>query len=139
MNVIIIGCGQVGSHLACELQQAGHDVSVVDRDPALLDPADNLQMADFDGLRICGEPIDADVLRQAGIESCDAVIAASSSDSTNLMCAQIAKQLFGVGRVAVRVDDPLRGEAFSDMGLRTVCPTEFAVRALAAAIQEEEV
>ena len=138
MNILIIGCGQVGSHLACMLQETGHDVSVVDRDPALLDPADNLQMAEFDGLRVCGEPIDAQVLRQAGIESCDAVVACTPSDSTNLMCGQIAQQLFGVQRVVVRVDDPLRRQAFSQLGLKTVCPTEFAVQALAGAIQEEE-
>ena len=62
MNILIVGCGKVGSMLASQLDQMGHDVAVLDREEAhfaLLD-------SDFSGYTICGVPIDQDVLKQAG-------------------------------------------------------------------------
>ena len=68
MNILVVGCGKVGSKVASDLSRMGHDVSVVDRSEkrfALLDE-------DFSGLTVCGVPIDQDVLKPefAAIVSC---------------------------------------------------------------------
>ena len=67
MNILVIGCGKVGSQLASMLSEEGHDVSVVDRD------AKNFEMLDdsFSGMTTVGVPIDQDVLKQAAEEYSD--------------------------------------------------------------------
>ncbi|MFA9381011.1 MAG: TrkA family potassium uptake protein, partial [Acetanaerobacterium sp.] len=126
MNVLIIGCRKVGSRLASILSAEGHTVSVVDRDMRNFEALDN----DFDGYTVSGIPIDEDVLRSAGIESCDAVAAVTPDDNVNIMACQIAKELFHVPIVITRMYDPAREEIFSDFGISTVCPTNLTVNAV---------
>ncbi len=134
MNVLVIGCGKVGSQLATILSEEGHDVSVVDRD------AKNFEMLDesFSGMTTIGVPIDQDVLKQAGIESCDAVAAVSQDDNLNIMCSQLAKEVFKVPSVLARIYDPARENVFSHFGLHTVCPTNLTVSAVKSALTENQ-
>ena len=90
MNILIIGCGRVGSELAELLDKRGHDVSVIDRRPENFDRLPG----DFSGFTTTGVPIDQNVLRKAGIESCDAVCAVAQDDDLNIMAAQMAKEIF---------------------------------------------
>ena len=71
MNILIVGCGKVGSTLAGVLSREGHDVSIIDRYESSFD----LLPEDYSGYITVGVPIDQDVLRKAGIENCDAVAA----------------------------------------------------------------
>lgn len=126
MNILVIGCGTVGVEIAQLLSRAGHDVSVVDNDKANF----NALGQDFDGIVTEGMPIDQDVLRNAGIEGCDAVIVATSNDNINIMAAQIARDIFKVPKVVARVSDPARETVFSRFGLSTVCPTRMTSDAI---------
>ncbi len=140
MNILIVGCGKVGSYLARVLEKLGHDVSLVDRSSSALNPADNIRLEGFSGLCVCGEPIDVDVLRSAGIESCDAVVAATPDDNTNIMVAEIATKFFGIKNVTARIYDPARQEAFSDRtDIHTICPTILTVDKLLDTMLKEEV
>ena len=131
LNVLIVGCGKVGSFLAQVLESRGHDVSIVDKSASALDPANNVRLAGFSGLCVCGEPIDLDVLRSAGIESCDAVVAVTPSDNTNILVAQVATKIFGVQNVTARIYDPARQEVFAgQMAIHTICPTLLTVDTL---------
>lgn len=135
MNVLIIGCGKVGSSLCNELSRLGYDVSVISKreeDFAELSP-------DFNGFTTVGVAIDQDVLRRAGIESCDVVAAVTSDDNVNLMVIQLAKELFHINNVYARVLDPKKNEVFAKMGLNTICPTNMTVSAMAAAISGSRV
>lgn len=134
MNILVIGCGKVGSQLASMLSEEGHDVSVVDRD------AKNFEMLDdsFSGMTTVGVPIDQDVLKQAGIESCDAVAAVSQDDNLNIMCSQLAREIFKVPSVLARIYDPAREDVFSHFGLHTVCPTNLTVSAVKSALTENQ-
>jgi trk system potassium uptake protein TrkA len=78
--------------------------------------------------------MDSDVLKAAGIEDADAVIVATDGDNTNLVVAQIAQKRFGVPNVVVRVLDPGRAAFYDSLGLRTICPTSRAIRALIEAV-----
>ncbi len=132
MNILIIGCRKVGARLASILSEEGHTVSVVDRDPRSFEALDDA----FDGYTISGIPIDEDVLRGAGIESCDAVAAVTSDDNVNIMACQIAKEMFHVPKVITRMYDPEREELFADFGISTVCPTNLTVNAVKSALVE---
>lgn len=134
MRAVVIGCGRVGSASARALQAEGWDVTAVDeKEEALQRLGEN-----WSGGFVVGHGMDSDVLRRAGIEGAAAVIVATDGDNTNLVVAQIARKRFGVGNVVVRVLDPGRATFYDTLGLRTICPTSRAIRALIEAVTSYE-
>lgn len=134
MNILVVGCGKVGSKLASQLSREGHDVSIVDKYESSFELLEN----DFQGYKTSGIPIDQDVLKRAGIESCDALAAVSSDDNVNIMVSQLAHEIFQVSTVLARIYDPKREDVFSHFGLHTVCPTNLTVAAVRSAIIEKD-
>lgn len=134
MNVVIVGCGRVGAHLATTLDHRGDTVTVVDRKPesfSRLEP-------NFGGLAIRGTGIDEDILRIARIEEAGAFLAVTDWDNTNLMAAQVAKTVFRIPFVAARVYDPVRAEIFANMGIVTISPTITITNLLLDALDSAE-
>lgn len=119
MHVVILGCGRVGAMLASLLEAEGHTVGIVDRDPE----AFRRLGAGFHGKTILGIGIDEDILRKAGIERAGGFAATTNGDNTNIMSAQIAKVKFKVARVIARIYDPLRADAYRELGIDTISPT----------------
>lgn len=130
MNILIIGCGSLGSNLANTLNDAGHDVSVLDMNSKNFDLLDD----NFDGLTVQGNPIDIDVLKSAGIEGCDSVIAVTHEDNMNIMASEIAETIFGVKNVVARIIDSSHNKIFDKLGINTLCPTTLATEAASAYI-----
>lgn len=130
MNVLIVGSGLLGRAAAQRLDSLGHGVVVVDENPAhlaMLDPG-------FSGVTFVGFPMDLNMLRRAGIESCDAVAVTTSDDNLNIAVGQMAKGVFGVPQVVARISDPDRESVFQGAGLLTACPTNMAADKLVAAL-----
>lgn len=123
MQIIVAGCGKVGSQFARIMSAEGHEISVVDSS------AENLKLLgpSFHGVTVLGVPIDEDVLKEAGIESADGFAAVTPDDNINMMACQIAKEIFHVPRIFARVQDPVKEQAFYQFGVHTVCPTDMAV------------
>jgi len=119
MNVVIVGCGRVGSTLAREMEAAGHHVTIIDERVSAFSRLGE----DFRGDAIVGTGIDESVLRRAGIERADCFASVTNGDNRNLMAAQIAKEIFKVPRVITRIYDPIREEVYRELGLETVCST----------------
>ena len=119
MKVVILGCGRVGSRLATLMEMDGHDVSIIDSNPAAFDRLPG----DFNGQTVLGTGIDVDVLKSAGIEGADSFAAVTNFDNTNIMASEIAKEIFGVRKVLARIYDPGRENFYHELGLETVCPT----------------
>ena len=132
MNILIVGCGKVGSRLADTLCQLGHDVSIV---ASKRDSFDRLS-DDFSGFTIQGVPIDLDILRQAGIEGCDAIAAVTEDDNTNIMVCQIAREIFNVPKIIARIFDPLREDIFSRFDIQSICPTNITVSSIYALLTD---
>ncbi|MDP4182058.1 MAG: NAD-binding protein [Bacillota bacterium] len=121
MKIIIVGCGRVGSKMAIELSDEGNDVRLIDRNPLAFDKLLN----NFGGRIIVGTGIDEDVLINAGIEEADALISVAKGDNTNIMAGQIAKFLYKVPKVVVRIVDPKSKKFYEEeIGLTCYCPTE---------------
>ena len=135
MNILVIGCDQVGASLIRDLERIGHDISLIERDPEQLKRLDAFDDYRFGGTALVGDPTDPDVLRRGGVENCDAVAAVSEDDSVNLMAAQIAKSIFRREEVICRVSDPhlqvLYHKAYE---LETVCPTVLTEQAVFRAL-----
>jgi trk system potassium uptake protein TrkA len=131
MNALIIGCGRVGSSIALQLQREGWDVTVVDEnEDALARLGEH-----WPGAFIVGQGIDVDVLREAGIEEADAVVAATDGDNSNILIGQVAQKRFDIACVVVRILDPARADFYSERGLRVVCPTKTAIDTLMDAVR----
>jgi trk system potassium uptake protein TrkA len=137
VKVIIMGCGRVGAELALMLEHDGHEVTVLDIDPAAFGPLGYLS-EEFRGTRRVANGIDQDALRRAGIEQADAFVSVTRGDNRNVMACQIAKHVFNVPRVVSRVFDPIREEIYRSLGLRTINPTRIQARLLKEALQKEE-
>ncbi|MGH7902650.1 MAG: potassium channel family protein [Candidatus Dormibacteraceae bacterium] len=133
MRVLIIGCGRVGSRLAIEMSDAGHEVTIIDW------KADSFSRLGegFQGNAIVGNGIDEDMLKRAGIEKADAFAAVTNGDNRNIMAAQIAQRLFKVPHVVCRIYDPIRNDVYSELGLKTLCPTTTGATALRKMILED--
>jgi len=133
MKALIIGCGRVGSSIAVQLQSEGWDVVVVDENEDALS-----RLGDhWPGAFLVGHGIDTDLLREAGIEEADAVIASTDGDNTNIVIGEVAQKRFDVKCVVVRVLDPARAEFYAARGMRTVCPTQTAIDSLAQIVRAE--
>ena len=135
MNILVIGCDQVGASLIRDLERIGHDISLIERDPEQLKRLDAFDDYRFGGTALVGDPTDPDVLRRGGVENCDAVAAVSEDDSVNLLAAQIAKSIFWREKVICRVSDPhLQMLYHKTYELETVCPTVLTEQAVFRAL-----
>ncbi|MEE8475031.1 MAG: Trk system potassium transporter TrkA [Myxococcota bacterium] len=137
MNVVIVGAGLVGTTLAEKLSRDGHDVSLVELDASKIRELSR----DFDIQVIEGNGATAEVLRRAGIDKADAMVAATSSDEANMIAALLASSRFGISRIVVRLHDAGHDEAFSllceghEGELVSVCPEEAAVNRIASLLE----
>jgi trk system potassium uptake protein TrkA len=124
MKIIIVGCGRIGSGLAQSLDKAGHEVYVIDSDPAAfskLNPA-------FKGKAIEGIGFDRDVLLKARIDRADAVAAVTSSDEANAVIAQLARDAYRVPKVIARMYDRQKAEIYRRLGVLTLSSTSWGIR-----------
>jgi trk system potassium uptake protein len=137
--ILIVGAGRVGSAVARKMLAGGHEVSVLDEDPLSherLDAGQETTWEDAGGRFTVGHGLEIDALREAGIEECDVFIAATDGDNTNLTISQIASRQYEVPRVLCRVMDPARAEWYAEQGIRTICPTSYAILMFEQALQE---
>lgn len=133
MNILVIGCSLLGQKIARTLDGMGWDVSVLDGSESALEQLGE----DFGGVLFRGHPMDLRSLRQAGVESCQAVALATENDNMNIAVAQLARDYFHISNVVACVSDPERESAFENLGLRTVCPTNLAGDALVSAVIDD--
>lgn len=101
MNIIVVGGGKVGSEIVAALCPEGHNISVIDRDPAVIDSL----TSEFDILGVCGSGVTMNTLEQAGIYESDLLIATTNMDEINILSCVIARRMGTKGTIA-RVRDP---------------------------------
>lgn len=100
MNIVIVGAGEVGHHLAGILSRDGHAVSVVDPDPSKA----RRMMESIDVQAIVGDGTRADVLTQAGASKADLVVAVTDDDHVNMISCMLSQRL-GAKRRILRLKD----------------------------------
>lgn len=100
MNIVIVGAGKVGSTLAAYLSREDHDVTIVDSDDAAIHRASET----LDVMCIKGPGAAPSVLREAGVENADLVLATTNLDEVNMLCSLTAKRL-GAKYTIARIRD----------------------------------
>ncbi|MEN6317099.1 MAG: TrkA family potassium uptake protein [Clostridiaceae bacterium] len=126
MYIIIIGCGRLGSNLARELADDGHDICILDRDGDRL----NRLGSGFNGQRIKGVEYDSDKLTEAGIKLTDAVLAVTPDDNINIMVSLIAERIYHVPKIIARVNDPEKNYIYNKLGIETINPVQSGIEIL---------
>ena len=123
MNVVIVGCGRVGSGLARIIEDKGHSVAVVDKDPV----AFRRLHEGFGGQQVVGVGFDRDRLEQAGIRDAAAIAAVTNGDNSNILTARVARETFGVERVVARIYDPRRAVIYERLGITTIATVQWTI------------
>ena len=116
MHIVVMGCGRVGSGLAHRLEERGHSVAIIDRNPQ----AFRRLGPDFNGQQVIGIGFDRTTLVKAGIEQAGAFAAVSSGDNSNIISARVARETFGVGHVVARIYDQKRAAVYERLGIPTI-------------------
>lgn len=101
MNVIVAGCGKIGRSLVSDLVAEGHDVTVMDNSPKIIE-----QMTEtFDVMGICGNCADCETLEEAGAENTDIFVAVTDSDELNMLSCFLAQKI-GASYTVARIRNP---------------------------------
>jgi trk system potassium uptake protein len=126
MNIIILGAGRVGESVASGLVSEQNDITVIDSNPQRL--AALQDRLDLRG--VVGNGIEPSVLRQAGADDADMLIACAALDETNLVACKIAHEVFHIQTRIARVRSPEFVNGNTLMGLQgfavdeVICPEE---------------
>ncbi len=133
MQIIIVGCGKVGRHLAMQLAQEGHSVTVIDTNGTVLKKVTEI----YDVMGVTGNGTSIGTLKDAGLADTDLLIAVTQSDEVNILCCVMARS-GNKCRTIARVRDPiyLTEQSFflKELGISMVINPERAVAREMAAL-----
>ena len=113
MYIIIVGAGKVGYHLGSLLMAQGHEVMLIEKDHSKT----NLLSIEFHDAIMEGDGSTVEVLKEAGANRADVIVAATGNDEDNLVICQIAKIVFLRPRTIARVNNPRNEELFTGLGV----------------------
>jgi trk system potassium uptake protein TrkA len=110
MRVAIAGAGNVGTFIASELVDNGHEVLLLEQNPEVAAKVPALERLEVRVADAC----EVSSLKEAGLDTCDVVVAATGDDEDNLVVSLLAKQEFAVPRVIARVNHPKNEWLFNE-------------------------
>ena len=113
MYIIIIGAGKVGYHLGKLLMVDGHEVMLIEKDRAKV----TLLAFEFHDAIMEGDGSTVEVLKEAGANRADVVVATTGNDEDNLVTCQVVKLMFIRPRTIARVNNPRNEELFTGLGV----------------------
>ena len=101
MNIIIVGCGKIGTTILSSLLAEGHDIVAVDSNPDVISEISNI----YDSMYVCGSGTDCDTLTEAGVANAELFVAVTGSDELNMLSCFIAKKM-GAKHTIARIRNP---------------------------------
>jgi trk system potassium uptake protein TrkA len=110
MRVAIAGAGNVGLFIANDLAAGGHEVQLIEQNPDVVQRSKASEGVEW----LVADACEVSSLREAGLERCEVVVAATGDDEDNLVISLLAKQEFGVPRVIARVNHPKNEWLFNE-------------------------
>ncbi|CAN5580793.1 Trk system potassium transporter TrkA [soil metagenome] len=140
MNIIILGAGRVGESVARSLVSERNDITVIDTNAQRL--RELQERLDLRG--VTGNGIHPSILREAGAEDADMLIACASMDETNLVVCKVANDVFNVTTTIARIRSPEYPEGSQLLGPsgfaidQVICPEESITRYIRKLIEFPE-
>ncbi|RPF47350.1 trk system potassium uptake protein TrkA [Hydrogenoanaerobacterium saccharovorans] len=133
-NIIIAGCGKLGSYFAKTLCNQKVNVSIIDENENCLALLDNSISYRY----IKGDATEREVLEAAGIESADVLVAATDSDSSNIMISQIAKKYYRTNTVIALLKNIEKEDLCKEMNITTLSPLLLSIKELQLILANEK-
>lgn len=121
-KTLIIGCGNLGATIANKCSLEGKNLMVVDTDAKAFDSLSDR----FSGYTFIGDVTDLSILEEAGITSAKEIIITTGDDNTNLFVAHIARKIYDVPSIYVRLSDPDSEILLKDMDIHAIYPLELS-------------
>ena len=122
-KTLIIGCGRLGASIANADSLSGKNILVVDKDSSSFELLSDL----FSGYTFLGDVTDLSLLEEAYITSAKEIIIATGDDNVNLFLAYVARKLYNVPKIYVRLDDPSLEILISDLDVKAIYPFELSL------------
>ena len=116
MYILVIGCTEVGYHLAKALLASSHEVVVVEKDR----PKFQMLTEELGDVAFHGDGTDYKTLQLAGASRADVLVAATDRDEINLVACQVAKHVFQTPNTIALIKDPKNEPVFHVLGVDTV-------------------
>ena len=101
-KTLIIGCGRLGASIANKVSKEGKNLLIIDQSRQSFESLDD----SFSGYEVVGDVTDLDVLEEAYISSAKEVIIVTGDDNVNVFLALVAREVYDVPNIYVRLDDP---------------------------------
>lgn len=121
-KTIIVGCSSLGATITNKFSKEGKNLMVIDINPKHFDRlSDN-----FSGYTITGDVADLDVLEEAGISSCNEIVIVTNDDNLNLLIAHIARKLYDVPNIYIRLTEPDNEVLLKGMDVKAIYPLELS-------------
>ncbi|WP_297991835.1 TrkA family potassium uptake protein [uncultured Clostridium sp.] len=117
-NVLIIGCGRLGASIANTFSDKNMSVTIID----IQKDSFRKLSPSFLGLLMEGDGMDMDILEEANIRKADVVIVVTDNDNINILVSQIAKNIFEVEEVIIRLYDHEKECVCRDSNINTIFP-----------------
>lgn len=133
-HVLIIGCGRLGSNIANTLSDRNKNVTIVD----ISKDSFRKLSPSFGGISLEGNGTVIEVLKEADIKKADVVIAVTDNDNVNTLIAQMARKLFDIKEVVVRLYDPDKECVYKEDNIHTVFPSLLSVSEIDRILQLQE-
>lgn len=121
-KTLIIGCGRLGSSMANKCALERKNIIVVDRDADAFD-----RLADtFGGFTLAGDSTDLSILEEAHILSAKEIIITTGDDNINLFLAHVARKIYDVPEIYVRLDNPDNEVLLKGLNVKAIFPFELS-------------
>lgn len=121
-KTLIIGCGNLGATIANKFSTEGKNIMVVDTDAKSFE-----RLSDrFSGYTIVGDVTELETLEEAYITSAKEIVITTGDDNTNLFVAHIARKIYDVPAIYVRLSDPDSEVLLEGMDIHAIYPLELS-------------
>ena len=121
-KTLIVGCGRLGASIANECSAEGKNIMAIDINEACFDGLSK----DFSGYTFVGDCTDLSLLEEAYITSAKEIIITTGNDNINLFVAYVARKIYDVPNIYVRLDDPTNATLLQGMKIKAIYPFELS-------------
>ncbi len=116
-----------------QLSEQGHSIVIIDKNREAF-----RRLTAFDGRALVGSGFDREILAKAEIQNADALASVTRGDNTNILCARIARDNFGVKNVVARIYDSQRASIYLKLGIPTVASALWTTQQVRRYIMPDE-
>ena len=121
-KTLIVGCSSLGATITNKFSSEGKNLMVIDKNPKNFE-----RLSDrFSGYTIAGDVSDLEVLEEAGIASAKEIVITTDNDNLNLYVAHIARKIYAVPNIYVRLSEPDNEVLLKGMDIKAIYPLELS-------------